>query len=206
MTEFIAVILITILAVISPGADFAVVTKNSYLYGRKTGIYTSIGIALGVLVHVCYTILALTFIMAYTPNILNIVKYVGAFYLIYLGLKTFNQKPITETTLTTLIKPLVALKNGFLTNALNPKTTLFVISTYTQIVNLMTPKTILFGYGLFMSFAHLFWFGSVAILFSSLVLRQKMLKKQIVINRVIGIIFCLLGIALLFTNFKSFDL
>lgn len=35
MAEFIAVILITILAVVSPGADFAIVTKNSYLYGRK---------------------------------------------------------------------------------------------------------------------------------------------------------------------------
>lgn len=206
MTELIAVIFITILAVISPGADFVVVTKNSYIYGRKTGIHTSVGIALGVLVHVCYTILALTFVIAYTPCILNIVKYIGAIYLIYLGFKTFNQKPITETTLTTLIKPLIALKNGFLTNALNPKTMLFVISTYTQIVNLMTSKTILFGYGLFMSFAHFFWFGSMAILFSSVVLRQKMLKKQIVINRVIGAILCSLGIALSFTNFQSFDL
>ena len=58
MTEFLAVIMITILAVISPGADFAIVTKNSYLYGRSIGVLTSIGIALGVLVHVAYTLLA----------------------------------------------------------------------------------------------------------------------------------------------------
>ena len=55
MEELIAVIAITILAVISPGADFAIVTKNSYLYGRKTGICTAWGISLGVLVHVAYT-------------------------------------------------------------------------------------------------------------------------------------------------------
>lgn len=55
MAEFIAVILITILAVVSPGADFAIVTKNSYLYGRKIGVFTSLGISLGVLVHVTYT-------------------------------------------------------------------------------------------------------------------------------------------------------
>ena len=42
MAEFIAVILITILAVVSPGADFAIVTKNSYLYGRKIGVFTSL--------------------------------------------------------------------------------------------------------------------------------------------------------------------
>lgn len=71
MAEFIAVILITILAVISPGADFAIVTKNSYLYGRKIGVFTSLGISLGVLVHVTYTLVAVAFVMTYTPQILN---------------------------------------------------------------------------------------------------------------------------------------
>ncbi len=95
MGELIAVILITLLAVVSPGADFAIVTKNSYLYGRKIGVLTSLGISLGVLIHVSYTLIAVAFVMAYTPQILNIVKYIGAIYLIYIGYKTFVQKPIT---------------------------------------------------------------------------------------------------------------
>ncbi|MFI7823681.1 LysE family translocator, partial [Acinetobacter baumannii] len=131
MAEFITVILITILAVISPGADFAIVTKNSYLYGRKIGVFTSLGISLGVLVHVTYTLVAVAFVMIYTPQILNIVKYIGAFYLIYIGYKTFTQKPVLDTAALTSIGTLQAIKYGFFTNALNPKTTLFVISTYT---------------------------------------------------------------------------
>ncbi|EMJ8548215.1 LysE family translocator [Acinetobacter baumannii] len=201
MAEFIAVILITILAVISPGADFAIVTKNSYLYGRKIGVFTSLGISLGVLVHVTYTLVAVAFVMTYTPQILNIVKYIGALYLIYIGYKTFTQKPVLDSAALNSIGTLQAIKS-FFTNALNPKTTLFVISTYTQIVSLTTPKTILLAYGFFMSFAHFVWFSLVAVLFSSILLRQKMLAKQVQINRVIGSILCVLGVILLFTKFQ----
>lgn len=61
--------------------------------------------------------------------------------------------------------------NGFLTNALNPKPTMFVVSTYTQVVRPGTPLSTQFGYGLFMSFTHFFWFGMVALFFSRQVFR-----------------------------------
>ena len=200
MTEFLAVIMITILAVISPGADFAIVTKNSYLYGRSIGVLTAIGIALGVLIHVTYTLLAVAIVMKFAPNFLTIIKYLGAFYLIYIGYKTFSQKPVEDASDSTRIRSGQALQYGFFTNALNPKTTLFVISTYTQIVSATTPKLILIGYGLFMSVTHFVWFALVAVLFSQRTLREKMLKKQVAINRVIGFILGLLGVFLLFTS------
>lgn len=202
MEEIIAVIVITILAVISPGADFAIVTKNSYLYGRKTGIFTAWGISLGVLVHVAYTLVAVTFVMTYTPQILTVVKYMGAIYLIFIGYKTLTQEPIIDVASTQRINHLQAFKYGFLTNALNPKTTLFVISTYTQIVSTTTPKLVLLGYGLFMSVAHFLWFAIIGVLFSSILLREKMLTKQVLINRVIGLLLCLLGLLLIFAKFK----
>lgn len=200
MTEFLAVITITLLAVISPGADFAIVTKNSYLYGRSIGVLTSIGIALGVLVHVAYTLIAVAIVMRVAPNFLTLIKFLGAFYLIYIGYKTFTQKPVKEVGTSHQISSTQALRYGFFTNALNPKTTLFVISTYTQIVSAITPKAILIGYGLFMSVAHFVWFALVALLFSQRTLRQKMLQRQVIINRVIGFILGLLGVFLLFTN------
>ncbi|MBW4016799.1 LysE family transporter [Moraxella osloensis] len=200
MNEFLAVALITVLAVISPGADFAIVTKNSYLYGRAIGIMTSIGIALGVLVHVAYTLIAVAIVMKYAPNFLTFIKYIGAAYLIYIGYKTFVQLPIQDVSSTSKISQLQALKYGFFTNALNPKTTLFVISTYTQIVSNTTPKYVLVGYGLFMSLSHLIWFALVAILFSQQRLRAKMLNHQVTINRVIGCILALLGLFLLISN------
>lgn len=114
MTEFFTVIMITILAVISPGADFAIVTKNSYLYGRSVGVLTSIGIALGVLVHVAYTLIAVAAVMKLAPNFLTLIKYLGAFYLIYIGYQTFTQKPVEETSSSNHISSRQALRYGFL--------------------------------------------------------------------------------------------
>lgn len=202
MMEFLAVAMITVLAVISPGADFAIVTKNSYLYGRKIGILTALGIALGVLVHVAYTLLAVAVVMQYAPNFLTIIKYFGAFYLVYIGYKTFVQRPVIDSEKSEALRPLVALRYGFFTNALNPKTTLFVISTYTQIVSSTTPQAVLLGYGVFMSLAHFMWFALVAVLFSQQRLRQKMLANQVLINRVIGVILAGLGVLLLLANIK----
>lgn len=56
MTELLAVITITLVAVISPGPDFAMVTRNSLMRSRRAGVLTAWGIGLGVLVHVAYTL------------------------------------------------------------------------------------------------------------------------------------------------------
>ena len=200
MAEFLAVVLITILAVISPGADFAIVTKNSYLYGRQTGLLTAIGIALGVLVHVTYTLVGVAVVLKFAPNFLTYIKYLGAFYLIYIGYKTFTQLPVADTNRSNPLSKRQALQYGFFTNALNPKTTLFVVSTYTQIVSSLTPKAVLIGYGLFMSLAHFVWFAMVVLVFSQQQLRQQMLQRQVVINRVIGLVLAMLGIFLLLAH------
>ena len=200
MAEFLAVVLITILAVISPGADFAIVTKNSYLYGRQIGILTALGIALGVLVHVSYTLVGVAVVLKFAPNFLTYIKYLGAFYLIYIGYKTFTQLPVADTNRSNPLSKRQALQYGFFTNALNPKTTLFVVSTYTQIISNLTPKAVLIGYGLFMSLAHFVWFAMVVLVFSQQQLRQQMLQRQVVINRVIGLILVMLGIFLLLAH------
>lgn len=200
MAEFLTIIVITILAAVSPGADFAIVTKNSYLHGRSVGIMTAIGIGLGVLVHVAYTLVAVAVVMNYAPDFFTVIKFVGAAYLIYIGYKTFTQKPVDTSGSCPEITSLQALRYGFFCNVTNPKTMLFVISTYTQIVSAATPEFILVGYGVFMSFTHFIWFVLVTLLFSQVSLRQKMLDKQVAINRFIGVILGMLGGSLLFTS------
>lgn len=202
MGELIAVAGITLLAVISSGADFAIVTKNSYLYGRKIGVLTALGISLSVLFHAAYALTAAAFILERLPQLLTLMKLIGAAYLIYIGCKTFAQAPAAEPNSSRQAGEMQSLKYGFFTNALNPKTALFVISIYTQIVSLTAPKIILLGYGLLMSLAHLAWFSAVAVLFSSAALRRKMLSRQAAVNRIIGALLCLLGIFLLLSNFQ----
>ena len=196
MQELLSVALITILAVISPGADFAMVTRNSYLYGRKTGLMTALGIGLGVQIHVFYTMVGVGLLIASQPSLFEVLKLFGALYLMWVGYKTCVSPSILVDDLSrnrSVMSANQAVKIGVLTNALNPKTTLFVLSTYSQIVSPSTGLGLQYAYGLFMSVAHVLWFGWVALFFSSPFLRSKMLRQQQALNRLIGAVLVLLG-------------
>jgi len=200
MTEMIAVAVITVLAVVSPGADFAMIVRNSYLYGRTTGLLAAVGVAAGVLVHVTYTMLGVGLLIASSTALFTVIKLIGAAYLVYIGVRTFRTRGELEVDLehrSTLTR-LAALRTGFLTNVLNPKTTLFVVSTFTQVVKVDTPAVEQAAYGLFMSFAHLAWFALVALLFSQDRLRTAMLRGQKILNKAIGSVLAGLGIGLAF--------
>ncbi|UFJ41264.1 LysE family transporter [Brevibacillus humidisoli] len=202
MTELIAVALITVLATISPGPDFAMVTRNSYLYGRKPGLLAALGIALGVQLHVFYTVLGVGVIISQSVALFTLIKVVGAIYLIYMGWKTFfNRSKLTiDLQGSSTASAFSSFRTGFLTNALNPKTTLFVVSTYTQVVGPDTPLSTQFAYGLFISLVHLVWFGTVAVFFSQERFRVKMIQYQHIVDKLIGTVLVGLGISLSFAN------
>ncbi|MFJ9677036.1 LysE family transporter [Streptomyces sp. NPDC101194] len=198
MTEIVAVAVITVLAVVSPGADFAMVVRNSCLYGRTTGLLGAVGVAAGVLVHVTYTMLGVGLLIASSTALFTAIKLVGAAYLVYIGVRTFLARDDLGIDLDSKprLTPFAALRTGFLTNALNPKTTLFVVSTFTQVVGPTTGLWEQAGYGLFMSVAHLGWFGLVALFFSNARLRTAMLRWQKALNRGIGSVLVGLGVTL----------
>ncbi|MGO4282419.1 Threonine/homoserine/homoserine lactone efflux protein [Cupriavidus sp. OV038] len=206
LAEALAVASITLLAVISPGPDFAMVTRNSYLFGRRTGLLCALGIALGVQVHVCYTMFGVAMLIEHAHGWLTAVKLLGAAYLIWIGIKTLrNRTPLTVDTGDNAreaprLSAWASLRMGFLTNALNPKTTLFVVSTYTQVVDAHTPWAVQLGYGLFMSVAHWAWFSLVAWGFGAAPLRAAMLRRQGLIDKTLGSALCGLGVALGLSN------
>lgn len=203
MTEIFAVALFTLLAVISPGADFAMVTRCSYAQGRIAGLAAAVGIGLGVQVHVLYTVLGLSIIVTQSPTLFLCMKAVGACYLLYLGYRS-----LTNTVRVRLDDKgaaggaLQALRTGFLTNCLNPKTMLFVISAFTQVVQPGSSLALDFAYGAFMSVAHWLWFSLVAVFFSSAALRKAMIERQRLVDRVIGLALIGLGLAVAVTGMR----
>lgn len=64
LSQFIGLAVIALLGAMSPGADFVLVTRNALVYSRKIGIFTAIGIGLGVLVHVFYTLAGIGLIIS----------------------------------------------------------------------------------------------------------------------------------------------
>lgn len=197
MWEILAVAFTTVLAVISPGADFAMVTRNSVLHGRRAGLMTAAGIAAAVQVHVLYSMLGVALLLRSSPGWLWLVQLVGAAYLVHVGWKTCSSRAdVYAPAGATALAPWRAFKTGFLTNALNPKTTLFVVSIYAQVVGPDTPVAVQAGYGLFMSLAHAVWFGVVARFLSHERVRARLLRRQGALNTVVGAVLMALGAAL----------
>ncbi len=188
MTELIAVITITLLAVISPGPDFAMVSRNSLMLSRRAGVLTALGIGLGVLIHVTYTLVGVGLLIQQSLWLFNAIKLVGAIYLVYLGVKMLRAKPSAELA-DSAVPPLsdvAALRVGLLTNALNPKTTVFIVSLFMQVVRPETPMTVQIGYGAFISAAHVTWFSLVALCFSAGAVRDQLLAERHWIDRAFG--------------------
>jgi threonine/homoserine/homoserine lactone efflux protein len=194
--ELLAVATLTVLAVVSPGADFAMVTRNSLLHGRPAGLLSALGVATGVQLHVLYTMLGVGLLLRNAPEWLGVIRLAGAAYLVVVGWSTFRAGPARDGTpaAAAQLGGWAALRMGFLTNALNPKTTLFVVSVYTQVVSPGTPLWLQAAYGGFMSAAHLVWFALVTFLFSEPRLRARLMARQQAVNRAIGGVLVALGV------------
>jgi len=202
MHELLAVVTITIVAVISPGPDFAMVSRNSLLLSRRAGVLTAFGIGAGVLIHVTYTMLGVGILLTHSVWLFNALKLVGAAYLIGLGIKMLlaQQQGDATTAAETALSDFGALRVGFLTNALNPKTTIFIVSLFMQVVQPTTPWMIQIGYGAFISVAHIVWFALVALFFSTGSVRKGIMKVRHWIDRVFGIVLVGFGVLLAATN------
>jgi threonine/homoserine/homoserine lactone efflux protein len=92
LSIIIAVAFIHLLGVISPGADFIMVMRNSLKYSTKTGVYSSIGLGLSTFTHVAYCLAGVALIISQSILLFNIIKFIGAGYLIYIGYKVSKFK------------------------------------------------------------------------------------------------------------------
>ena len=90
--EFISLAILGILIVISPGADFVLVLKNSINFGRRAGILTAVGISLAIGVHISYSMFGISYLISQNELAFQTIRYLGAGYLVYLGVKGILSK------------------------------------------------------------------------------------------------------------------
>ena len=206
LAQFLTVAIIHFLAVASPGPDFAIVTRNSLVYTRKIGIYTALGVGVAIGVHVAYSLLGIAFVISQSIILFNVIKYVGAAYLIYIGVKSLLAKKQTDTNAELQfektkkdISLFTAVRTGFLTNVLNPKATLFFLALFTQVISPTTPKFIQLLYGVEMMTVTFVWFTLVSLLFSNQAVKAKLNKFQHYLERVTGAILIGLGFKVAFS-------
>jgi len=121
---------------ITPGNDFIYVATRALSSGTRGGIISAFGITAGLLIHFLASIFGLSLIVAKSVGVYTIIKYIGAGYLIYLGVKIFFSKPLNpmEISGATARKnsAWIIFRQGFLTNTFNPKVALFFLSFLPQ--------------------------------------------------------------------------
>lgn len=128
---------VSLLINLSPGPDMIYTAARSLSQGIKAGIFSALGIFVGCLFHTTAAIFGLSRIIEESILLFSIIKYAGATYLIYLGVRSLLKNPKKQKEIDTLSK-LTNRKiffQGMLTNILNPKVAIFFLSFLPQFIN-----------------------------------------------------------------------
>lgn len=207
--EFLKVAVAHLLAVSSPGPDFAIVLRQSVAHGRRAALWTSVGIGAGIAVHVVYSLLGLGLLIRGSPGWFEAVKFGGAAYIAWLGVQSLRAKPRDQVAGIEAAErggnkagERGAFTTGFLTNALNPKATLFFISLFAMIVSPHTPKLVQAGYGAWMIVATAAWFSFVSVIFTHEPVRVRFLRHGHWIDRALGVVFLGFAASLAMTEIR----
>ncbi|UPG65314.1 LysE family translocator [Metabacillus endolithicus] len=137
MNDFLTFLVLSLFVVMSPGIDTALITKRTISDGRKDGFSMALGITTGSFVHTFAAAFGLSAILLQSAVAFEIVKYVGAFYLIYLGISSFisrkKKDPAAENQQNAQMKK-SAFKQGLISNVLNPKVAMFFLTFLPQFI------------------------------------------------------------------------
>jgi threonine/homoserine/homoserine lactone efflux protein len=201
-----AFILTAIIVVITPGVDTIMVLTRSISKGKSSGLYSALGVSLGLLVHTCAASFGLSQILSKSAIAFSIVKYIGAAYLIYLGYRSFTDKSEQVEIKMTDTK-VVGMKQMFFTallsDILNPKIALFFLAFLPQFINsdeINNPVPYLF-LGLIIFFITLIWCSFLALAGSNVAkIFNKNKNIESWMNKTSGVVFVLLGLKIALTK------
>ncbi|MCW3062796.1 MAG: lysine transporter LysE [Capsulimonas sp.] len=136
IVQFVSFLAASLICVVAPGPDNLGVLSLGLSRGRKAGIGFAAGCALGCLTHTTWASLGLTALVAASPAAFNAMKFAGAAYLCYLGVKALRSKGASlDSKEAPAGDARQFLTRGFVSNALNPKVALFFLAFLPQFVN-----------------------------------------------------------------------
>ena len=122
--------------VITPGPDIFYVITQGFAHGKKAGVLSAVGVTIGILVHTMFAAFGLALILRTSAIAFLIIKFAGAGYLIYLGVKSiFDRSEMLIDTSKPSTNSKKIFVQGILTNVLNPKVALFFLAFLPQFVN-----------------------------------------------------------------------
>ena len=190
-----------LLAVASPGPDFAIVVRQSLACGRGAGVWTAAGIGSGIFFHVGYGLFGLTWLTQRWPQALNLLAATGALFLAYLGVQALRSQPLPEAA-----EDLPAAQPGarakffgigLLTNLLNAKAVLYFVALFTAVVTGATSAFMKVVLGLWIPLLTFGWFAFVALMLGNAAARRRLRHVAHWIDRAMGVLLLALGAAII---------
>lgn len=140
MEHYTLFLVMAVLLILTPGADTGLVTRNTLAYGKSGGGSTALGTSTGILVHTLAASLGLSAILAKSAMMFEVIKYIGAIYLLYLGIvsliaarKNKSAPTVAEADIRKNSKS--CFRQGVLTNVLNPKVAVFFLTFLPQFLD-----------------------------------------------------------------------
>ena len=215
---FLLITSVHLLAAASPGPDFVLVSQQTLAKGRRTGLICSLGITLGLAVHIIYSVLGLATVIAHSQPLLTAIKWLGGSYLIYLGWQGIQAKAKKPADLTVAInsdaidsdtdistKKLPTdtdstasiLRRGFFCNVFNPKAPVYFVAIFTLVLSPDIPLWQLAIYGVWMMVLQMAWFSTVVMLLSIPAIHRRFQRFEHWIDRVLGTAMIILGLNLI---------
>ncbi len=194
-----------LLAAASPGPDFAYVTRQSLVHGRRAGLLASGGIALGLSIHIVYSAAGLAAVIAHSAHWMTAIKLIGGAYLLYLGIMGLRSRKVTGPASGNgngRDLPASAWRQvlgGFLCNAFNPKAPIYFLALFTVVLSPDLPAPTLIIYGAWIMLLQWLWFSLVALVFAHPRVRDRLFRVRHWIDRAFGIAMIALGIRVLAT-------
>jgi threonine/homoserine/homoserine lactone efflux protein len=136
--------------IIAPGPDMLYVITRGMAHGPRAGMLSAVGVICGILVHTTAAAFGLTLILQTSAFAFLAVKYVGAAYLMYLGVKAWRDKSTFSLhTQTSVVSSRAVFWQGVLSNVLNPKIAIFFLAFLPQFVekggNQVTLQMVILG-------------------------------------------------------------
>jgi threonine/homoserine/homoserine lactone efflux protein len=200
LTTLIAYIAVVFGFVFIPGPATLLTIARATSSGTKVGIATGAGIAAGDVFHTVMAMIGISAIIAASATLFSVIKYIGAAYLIYLGIRAIMEKtPANPAAGALAISAGKAFRQAVLTEVLNPKTALFFLAFLPQFVRPENGTVMLQMAGLGVIFVVLGLFSTVVFAVSAGRLGTFLRRNPSVLRwqgKVVGGIYCALGVRL----------
>lgn len=205
MLEAFTVFSIALLAAISPGPDFVMVTRNALLVTKRVGVICALGIGAGLLVHVAYVVAGLGLLMTQSLILFQALKIAGALYLGYLGWQLIRSSgaELNVEGARREMSDWAAFRMGFITNVTNPKAPVFLVSLFSTVISVDTSLITKAAYGLMIGAVTALWFVLVALFLSQDGVRAVFQRFSRWIDRLFGGLLLFYSFSMIVSVFKK---